>query len=314
MRSAVERSQKGADILVVGSHCPGLFIRVKRPPVAGETVIGWDYREPVDGGKGSNQAISAARLGGKVGIVGCVGQDRIGEEGERWMVQAGVDVTFLKRSATAASGIGFILLDERGVPAMVSSLGANAELNEADIDHALAGMKGARVLLTQFEIPPRVALYSARAAHHRGLLTIVNPAPAPGERLQGLDCADILTPNKTEAMLLLGLPPGQKADPLWLASQLRQATGAGAVLVTVGERGVAGCDAEGSWAVTPPPVQVVDTSGAGDVFCAALALGLVEGRSLREASAWACGVAALSVTRAGTIPAFPTRLEVEAFL
>jgi ribokinase len=301
------------DILVVGSHCPGIFIRVKRPPGPGETVIGWDFQEPADGGKGSNQAIAAARLGGKVSFAGCVGQDRIGEEGERWMVEAGVDTAFLKRSATTASGIGFILLDDRGVPAMVSSLGANAELNEADVDRALAGTKGARVLLTQFEIPLRVALYAARAARRQGMLAIVNPAPAPEEHLEGLDCAGILTPNETEAKLLLGLPPGQAAEPPWLAAELRQATGVPAVLVTVGERGVAGCDAEGTWAAAPPPVQAVDTSGAGDVFCAALAVGLVEGRSLREASAWACGVAAFSVTRAGTIPAFPTRPEVETY-
>jgi ribokinase len=116
-------SAKGAEIVVIGSHCPGLFIRVKRPPVPGETVIGWDFQEPIDGGKGSNQAIAASKLGGMVSFVGCVGQDRIGEEGARWMVEAGVDITFLKRSATTASGVGFILLDEQGVPAMVSGMG-----------------------------------------------------------------------------------------------------------------------------------------------------------------------------------------------
>jgi ribokinase len=230
------------------------------------------------------------------------------------MVDAGVDTTFLKRSATAASGIGFILLDEQGVPAMVSSLGANADLNEADVDRALAGVRDARILLTQFEIPINLALYAAHTARQRGLLAIVNPAPAPEEPVEGLDCADILTPNETEARLLLGLPPDRSADPTWLASRLRETTGAGVVLVTIGERGVAGCDTEGTWTVTPPQVQVVDTSGAGDVFCAALAKGLVDGKSLRAASAWACGIAALSVSREGTIPAFPTRQEVEAFL
>src|SRR5579864_4933309 len=96
-----------ARIVVVGSHAPGLFIRVKHAPAPGETVLGWDYEEPVDGGKGSNQAIAAARLGARVSFVGCVGRDRIGDEGARWMREAGVDVAHLRRSETTASGIGF---------------------------------------------------------------------------------------------------------------------------------------------------------------------------------------------------------------
>jgi ribokinase len=197
---------------------------------------------------------------------------------------------------------------------MVCSLGANLELNKGDVDAALADMNGAKALLTQFEIQPNVAMYATRLARQRGLLTIVNPAPVPDEQVEELDCADILAPNETEAKMLLGLSPGQEAEPIWLAARLREETRANAVVVTVGERGVAGCDNEGTWVVTPPPVQVSDTSGAGDVFCAALAVALVEGRPLREASAWACDVAALSVTKPGTIPAYPTRLEADNFL
>jgi ribokinase len=300
-------------ILVVGSHVPGFLLRVKRPPVPGETVIGWDYEEPVDGGKGSNQAIAAARLGGKVSFVGCVGKDRIGDQAEFWMNAAGVDTTRLRRSPTTASGIGFIMLDESGVPAMVSSLGANAELTDQEVEAAIIGLRDVGVLLTQFEIPIPVAMRAAGFARQQGLLTILNPAPAPETELSGLDCADVLVPNETEARLLLGLAVDQEVDNAWLAQKLREKTGAGAVLITIGERGVVGCDAEGNWAVAPPPVKAVDTSGAGDSFCAALAVALVEGQSVREASAWACRVAALSVTRAGTIPAYPTRAEVDAF-
>src|SRR5215813_7735708 len=98
-------------VVVVGSHAPGLFIRVKRVPTPGETVIGWDFQEPMDGGKGSNQAIAAARLGAKVSFVGCIGCDRIGDEGARWLREAGVDVTYVRRSDSTASGVGVILLD-----------------------------------------------------------------------------------------------------------------------------------------------------------------------------------------------------------
>lgn len=306
--------QDSPQIVVVGSHIPGLFMRVKRPPVAGETVIGWDYQEPMDGGKGSNQAIAAARLGAQVSFVGCVGQDRIGEEGERWLVEEGVDTSCLYKSPTTSSGVGFILLDESGVPAMVSSMGANAELSQEQVEGALLRMKGARIMLTQFEIIPSIAVHAARVAKELGMLTIVNPAPAPEGRLDSLDGADILVPNESEARLLLGLALDDPTPLDQLASRLRLEIGAGVVLVTVGERGMVGCDEQGGWTITPPPVEVIDTSGAGDVFCAALAVALIRGESIRDASRWACAVAALSVTSPGTIPAYPRLSEVEEFL
>jgi ribokinase len=299
-------------IVVVGSHAPGLFLRVKRPPLPGETVIGWDYQEPVDGGKGSNQAIAAARLGGLVSYVGCLGNDRIGDDGARWMAEAGVDLTYTRRSTTA-TGLGFIMLDENGVPAMVSSLGANAELGVDDVEAALHGLPEARLLLTQFEIDLQVALHAARSARRRGLISILNPAPAPEAPIEGLDCADFLVPNEGEAALLLGLSTGDSVELEEMAWQLREKSGAGVVLITLGDQGVVGCDNEDTWTVLPPPVEVVDTSGAGDVFCAALAVALVEGKSVRIASAWACAVASLSVTRPGTIPAYPGRKEADAF-
>ena len=305
---------KTTEILVVGSHIPGLFMRVKRPPIAGQTVIGWDYQEPVDGGKGSNQAIAAAKLGGRVSFVGCLGSDRIGDEGVRWMKEAGVDVSHVRRSRTSSSGVGFILLDEFGVPAMVACMGANAELSREDIDRALEDASASRVLLTQFEIPPEIALYAARCARDRGIRTIVNPAPAPETPVEVLDIASILTPNETEALALLGLPVEQVFEPGWLAAEVRRKTGAGCVLVTLGDRGVAGVDEDGEWLVPAPAVTVLDSSGAGDVFCAGLAVELARGENVRAASRWACAAASLSVTRPGTIPGYSTREEVEAFL
>jgi ribokinase len=303
-----------AQIVVVGSHAPGIFLRVKRVPSAGETVIGWDFQEPMDGGKGSNQAIAVAKLGARVSFVGCVGRDRIGDDGERWMREAGVDTRYLHRSDTTTSGIGFIILDEDGVPAMVTSMGANAELTEAHIDEALAALNGAKVLLTQFEIDPQIALYAVRAARARGMIAIVNPAPAPEAPLEGLEAASILTPNETEAKVLLGLDPEAPVELERLAWQTHEHTGVEQVIVTAGEQGAVGAAKSGVWTVKPPTVDVIDTSGAGDVFCAALAVGLVEGRSLKAAAEWACAVSTLSVAKAGTIPAYPTRDDVNRFL
>jgi ribokinase len=289
---------------------PGLFLRVARVPRAGETVLAWDYAEPQDGGKGSNQAIAAARLGGTVSFVGCVGQDRLGDEGCRWLEAAGVDVRFLRRHTEIATGVGFILLDADGVPAMAVAMGANGALTVADVERALDALPDAGCLLTQCEIPVEVALAAAQRARARGLTAIVNPAPAPAGLPEGIECASLLVPNESEARALLQLGEGDSADPVGMAEALRRRTGVEAVLVTAGGDGVAGCDAAGTWHVPAPEVRVVDTSGAGDVFCAARAGALPGGASVRAAAAWACAAASLSVTRPGTIPGYPYRREV----
>jgi ribokinase len=298
-------------IIVVGSHTPGLFIRVHRIPVAGETVLGWDYQEPIDGGKGSHQAMVAARLGASTSFVGCLGKDRLGQTAVEWLRDAGVDMSHLAFSETKSTAVGFILLNDEGVPAMVSTLGANEEVDESLVDRALADFSPARLLLTQFEIRPAVAIHAARAARRQGMTAIINPAPAYPVALEQLSAAHILTPNESEAKVLLGYPSQVEIAPARLAVELRQHSGVDCVMVTAGEQGVAGIDASGEWLCLPPKVEAVDTSGAGDVFCGALAVGRLKGWSNQQAAGWACKVAALSVTRSGTIPAFPTAQEVE---
>lgn len=299
------------EIIVVGSHIPGLFMRVKRLPVAGETVLGWDYQELEDGGKGSDQAIAASRLGAKVSFVGCLGSDRIGDTAVGWLNRDNVDTKFLVRHPSVASGVGFNLLTENGVPGMVVSMGANAELTEGTVDEAIEEYSRARVLLTQFEIWPEVALFAARKAREKGMIAIINPAPAVEGFDQELGVASLLVPNETEAKVLLGIDPNDWCEGEELARQLQKKNGCECVIVTLGEEGLAGCDQDGTWLVKPPRVKVLDTSGAGDTFCAALAVGLVRSMTYRQASDWACKVAAISVTRAGTIPAFPTLEDVK---
>lgn len=300
-------------IVVVGSHGPGLFVRVHRVPAADETVVGWDYEEPVDGAKGSNQAVAASRLGTNVSFVGCVGQDRLGDAGLRWLKEAEVDTTFVKRSPDKSTVGGFVMIDDNGLPAIVALLGANGDLGKEDVENALGQLKGAKILLTQFEIRTEVALFAARLGRQLGLTTIVNPAPVPEKPLQGLEVADYLTPNENEAKVLLGKDPTWNAKPEEMAQQLRQKTGAGCVMITLGERGVVAAGRDGSWHLPAPKVTAVDTTGAGDAFNGALAVGLVRGLSAKEAANEACMVAAYSVTKRGTIPIFPTQAEVQAF-
>ncbi len=303
-----------AEIVVVGSHAPGIFVRVKRIPKAGETVIGWDFHEPKDGGKGSNQAIAAALLEGKTSFVGCFGRDRIGDEGEKWLKEVGVDTTWLKRHDNVTSGVGFILLDENGVPAMVTSMGANEELTKEYVEKAINAMPSSKVMLTQFEIPIEVALHAAKIAKEMGMISVVNPGPAPEKPVYGLGSATILIPNETEAQILLGQEPGDKYDAEKLAKDLREKYNIPIVIITLGEEGFVGMDSEGSWEQAALKVNVVDTSGAGDVFCSALAVAIINGKSIRDASGWACKVASLSVTKPGTIPAYPTLEEVKKFI
>lgn len=304
---------KNPEIIVVGSHAPGILIHTERIPVAGETVMGWGFEEPVDGGKGSNQAIAASRLGARTAFIGCVGKDRIGQQARELMDNSGVETRCLYEVNDTPTGCGFIILNRNGVPAMVSSDGANGILDEQMVCNGFECLGNPKVLLTQFEIRPEIAIYAARVARHNGSISIINPAPAANVNLKGLAVANILVPNETEAKTLLGLDLEVEVNGIDLAKDLKEKTGCEVVLVTLGEAGVAGMDDDGSWTVSSPKVIAVDTSGAGDVFCSALATGLVRGMTVRAATNWAVQVASLSVTRPGTIPSFPTYLEVEQY-
>jgi len=188
---------------------------------------------------------------------------------------------------------------------MVTSMGANAELNIEHIDVALSNLKTAKVLLTQFEIPAKVALHAARAGQKYGMTTIINPAPAVRVSVSELHVADILVPNESEAKELLGIPQDKDWNPLDMAAELIEKSKSKCVIITLGEQGIVGIDRQSIWQVKQPPIKVTDTSGAGDVFCAALAVRILGGDRYKKASEWACKAAALSVTRSGTIPAFP---------
>jgi ribokinase len=300
-------------VIVVGSHGPGLFVHVKRIPAAGETVPGWNLEAPVDGAKGSNQAVAAARWGARASLVSCVGLDELGETSLRWLADAGVDLTHVRRSPTAATLGGFVILDEHGTPAIISLPGAGAEMTPDEVTDAVTCLLPAEVLVTQFELPVEIALHAARLGREHGLLTLINPSPAPPGGVARLDAADVLVPNEFEALTLLGLEPQTHLEAGELAERVWRHTGAGSVMLTVGERGVAYAGPEGCWQVSPPVVQAVDTTGAGDAFCGALAAALGRGEPRQSAAQQACRAAAYSVTRPGTIPAFPTPAQVAAF-
>jgi ribokinase len=298
-------------IVVVGSLNMDLVGCASRIPVAGETITGHTFFE-APGGKGANQAYAAARLGGRVSMVGRVGSDDFGRRMRANLEQAGCDVSGVLALPDCSSGIALIFVADNGHNSIMVVPGANGRLSEADIEGSRQQFARAAYVLLQLETPLATVLAAARAAHHSGARVILDPAPARPLPDELVSAAHLLTPNETEAAILAGLPP-RRLDPLRaaeIASQLRRRS-ASIIIVKLGDQGcVLVRDREPRY-FPAPKVQAVDTTAAGDVFNAALAVGLSEGMDLPAACQFANHAAAVSVTRRGAQPAAPSRAEVE---
>lgn len=298
-------------LTVVGSYAKALVMTVDRLPEAGETLLGREYRETY-GGKGSDMAVQAARLGADVAYVGAVGDDAHGAEFRALMAAEGVDDSRVTVDPTAPTGVGFIVKDTAGRNLIVVDKGANDRLVPEVLDRSADALRGADVVLAQLEIPLDSALHALAAAREAGVTTVLNPAPAVDLRGADLSAVDVLTPNEHEAQVALGLPPGDPTPVEELARRLL-ALGPRAVVVTRGEDGALVSDAAGATPVPTAAVDVVDSNGAGDSFNAALAVALGEGRDLRDAAAFAGVVAALCCEHWETVPSYRTRAEVEDY-
>ena len=301
--------QRRPRIVVIGSYAVGLVMRTMHVPARGETVLGHDY-QAMDGGKGSNQAVACARLGASTHFVGAIGDDAYGERALALLQDEGVDTSLMRRLAGVPTGVGFILVDDRGDNAIAVDLGANRSLSRDDVDRAEEVIAGADVLLTQLEIPVDTALYAAEVARRHGVTTILNPAPAQRLPRERLPFVDILTPNLSEAQLLCGL---RSTNAAALGDALHQ-IGAGRVVLTLGEKGACVIKDREARSVPAFRVRALDTTGAGDAFSAALAVALAEGSPLNDAVRFACAAGAYSVQSLGTVPSYPTRAQLTSFL
>lgn len=299
-------------VTVLGSYAKAIVITANRIPLAGETLVGHDYRQEF-GGKGSDMAVQAARLGADVAFVGVVGDDDLGREFLALMAAEGVDTTATRVTAERTTGVGLIIKDEQGRNVIVVDLAANELFAPDDVAVAAERVTGAHVVLAQLEIPLDTALHGLGVAHDAGAMTVLNPAPAV--RLEGrrLDMVDVLTPNQTEARVLVGRDPDAAIDNAVIAEELR-ALGARHVVITRGEEGVDVFTPEGAASVPAHAVDVVDSNGAGDAFSAALAVGLAEGRSLQDSVRLANAAAALCCEAWETVPSYRDRAAVEALL
>ena len=295
-------------ILVVGSANMDLVVSADRAPRLGETVLGGAFAT-YPGGKGANQAVAAARCGGAVAMLGCVGADPFGDALRAGLRAAGVDVSGLA-SVDAPSGVALIVTTAAGDNSIVVAPGANARLEASAIteDHFV----DAACVLAQLETPLDGVIRAAEIARARGAIFILDPAPARALPTHLLELVDWLTPNETEARSILGAEG--RFDPRAAALAL-QALGVRGVVIKLGARGAVLLEAGGApQLIAPFPVETVDTTAAGDAFNGAFAVALSEGAEPVKSAQFASAAAALSVTRKGAQPSMATREEISRLI
>ncbi|MBI3126689.1 MAG: ribokinase [Candidatus Tectomicrobia bacterium] len=300
-------------VLVVGSANFDIVVRVPRLPRPGETVLGGPRRE-FRGGKGANQALAAARAAGgahRVRLVCFTGEDAAGASYRKFLAAEGIERGGLLR-ARGPTGTALILVDGEGKNQIAVSPGANALLTPGRLGARRDLLDWGAAVLAQLEVPLSVVREAFRRGRRRGAVTILNPAPAPSSFPAGLlALTDVLAPNEAEAARLLGRKPAPRPRELPGLARDLLSLGPRAVVITAGARGAffLGGD-EGGWAEPPPGIRAVDTTGAGDAFCGALALALAEGAGLAGAVRLAVAASSLSVRREGAQEGLPGRREI----
>ena len=299
-----------SDIVVVGSLNVDLVTRLQHFPAPGETVTAQNFAVHA-GGKGANQAYAAAKLRGRVAMVGCVGTDAHGALLTESLRGVGVDVTGVAQEDGVPTGMALIALDASGENTIVVVPGANGRFTVDRLQAVEARLASAAVVMLQLEIPLATVEAAARTARAGGAIVILDPAPAQPLSRELLSCVDYITPNQSELQALTGRAVGTQAEhaarDLAAGSPLRVIVKMGDVGALLVER-----DRQSFWPSLR--VEARDATGAGDAFNAALAVALAEGRPLAEAGRLAVAAGALCVTRDGAQPSMPTREEVEAIL
>ncbi len=301
-------------ICMVGSAMTDLIARVPRLPVAGETLIGSSFSIGF-GGKGSNQAVMAARLGAKVSVVVKLGKDVFGENYLQNYKDQGIDTRFVSFDETRSSGVAPITVDDTsGQNSIVIVPGANDSLSPADVQNAASAIREAQVLICQLETPLNSTLEAFKLARANHTLTILNPAPARELPAELLQLSDVFAPNEVEAAMLTGKTIETIEDAKNVAQTLL-ARGPKHVIITLGEKGavfVSQGDLPQFYAAQK--VQAVDTTGAGDAFVGSLAYFLAAGWTVERAVTNACMLATLSVQKPGTQSSYPYKDEVKDLL
>jgi ribokinase len=300
-------------VTVMGSFVADLAFRTDRVPAWGETLMGQSFKLG-PGGKGSNQAVAAARAGGRVSFISKLGPDPFGDMARQLYAGEGIDTQFLFRT-TSATGAAAIIVDAaRGENAIIVVPGACFEVTIEEVDHARDLIADSSVFVAQLELPLPVVEHGLALAHALGVTTILNPAPAQPMPSTIYQHIDYITPNETETAALTGvtvntIADAERAADAFLAHGVRNA------IITLGAQGAFVKNARVSALVPAIDAgKVVETTGAGDAFNGGLAVALSEGMNLLAAARFGCATAGISITRPGTAPSMPTRAEIDALL
>jgi ribokinase len=299
-------------IIVVGSSNTDMIIKLDHIPRPGETILGGEFVTAA-GGKGANQAVGAARAGGKVTFIARVGMDMFGDKAVAGFIKEGINTDNVLRDKSKPSGVALIFVAKDGENSIAVAGGANGCLSPADIRKAGKVFADASMLVMQLETPLDTVQTAADLAVKAGVCVILNPAPARPLPDKLLRKVSIITPNETEAELLTGIKVNSKQAAAKAADKLL-ARGVKTVIITLGSRGAfVACD--GVKKLVPGfKVKPVDTTAAGDTFNGALAVALAEGKSMMDAVRFANAAAAISVTRFGAQPSAPCRRDIEKMM
>ena len=298
-------------ILVVGSSNTDMVIKAAHLPRPGETILGGTFfMNP--GGKGANQAVAIARLGGPVTFICKTGSDIFGHQSQQLFAEEGINTSYVFSDSGNPSGVALITVDEKAENCIVVASGANANLLPSDLEKAEEAIERADLVLMQLEVPMETVCFVADIAWQKGKKVILNPAPAhplPADLLRHLY---LITPNETEAEMITGV---KITDESSAGEAARALSGMGVqhVIITLGSKGALIYSNGKAEMVPALKVEAVDTTAAGDVFNGALTVALSEGRSLKEAARFACKASAISVTRVGAQSSAPYRNEVDIF-
>lgn len=296
-------------ITVIGSSNTDMVVMTTHFPAPGETILGGEFLMNA-GGKGANQAVAAARLGGRVFFAGKVGSDIFGENAIKNIKNEGIDASGISTDPEAASGVAQIIVDKKGENSIVVAPGANLKLNRDDIDNAENQITQADILLIQLEIPVDTIIYAAKKAHKLGKKVILNPAPATELPDELFTYLYMITPNESETELLTGISVTDEPSAAEAAKVLKK-RGVENIIITMGSKGAFIFTDEMQKIIPAYNVKAVDTTAAGDCFNGALAVAIAAGTDLEEAVRFANRAASIAVTRPGAQASMPFRNEVE---
>lgn len=301
-----------SEIVVIGSLNMDMVVQVTRRPERGETLMGSGFFTS-PGGKGANQAYAAGKLGASVAMIGRVGNDVFADQLIQNLRQAGVDTSCIGRVEGESTGVALINVDQEGDNSIVVAPGANYRVTPDYVRQHEAAIAGAKLVMVQLEIPQESIVEAVAIAGEHGVPVMLDPAPARPLPDDLLAKVRYIVPNESEIAMLTGVEVSDEPSARRASAVLRD-KGIGTVFSKLGGKGVVVTDADQSFTLPGYKVVAVDTTAAGDAFAGALATALVAGKDLREATAFANAVGALTVTRAGAQSSMPDLAEAEAFM